>query len=132
MIHHISMPAVDTANVAKVLAEVFNGTVTDFRPTDNAYMVWFGDEHGSAVEIYPKDIHLVPNDENAPCGFASEKTKKYTAVHAAIGIEKSREEVYAIAKREGWHAAEFSRGSFSVIEFWLSEIKGSPAISLSL
>ena len=50
MIHHISLPAADTRKVANVLAELFDGTVTDFSPTENAYMVWFGDEYGSAID----------------------------------------------------------------------------------
>ena len=99
MIHHISMPAEDTKKVAGIFAEIFDGTVVDFKPTENAYMVWFGDDHGSALEIYPKDIHLVPGDKENACSFASEKGKPYTTVHAAIGISKSREEIYAIAER---------------------------------
>lgn len=119
MIHHISIPAKDTFNVANVLSEIFDGTVTDFRPTENAYMVWFGDEFGSAVEVYPEDVQLIPGDEEQPCQFDKGNELQYTAVHAAMSISKSREEIYKIAKKENWHAAEFVRGSFAVIEFWI-------------
>ncbi|MCM8533043.1 MAG: hypothetical protein NE330_17885 [Lentisphaeraceae bacterium] len=119
MIHHFSLNATDTKKVADVLAEVLGGQVTGFRPTENAYMVWFGDEHGSAIEIYPKDTHLVPKDKENPCAFEKEVGKKYTGLHAAISVDRTREELQAIADREGWHAAEFSRGSFGVYEFWL-------------
>ena len=93
MIHHISIPAQDTSNVANVLAEIFDGKIVDFRPTENAYMVWFGDDFGSAIEVYPEDVQLIPGDKEQPCKFDKGNERQYTAVHAAMSISKSREEI---------------------------------------
>ena len=119
MIHHISIPAQDPLNVANVLAEIFEGKITDFGPTENAYMIWFGDDFGSAIEVYPEDVQLIPGDKKEPCKFSKGNERGFMAVHAAISTTKPRKEIYAIAERENWHAAEFVRGSFAVIEFWI-------------
>jgi hypothetical protein len=34
-------------------------------------------------------------------------------------VDRSREEIQAIARREGWRAVELSRGPNRVIEFWV-------------
>ena len=119
MIHHISIPAADTRKVAEVICELFSGTIIDFRPTENAYMVWFGNEHGSAIEIYPDTIVLAPDEGEEPCHFVKAPAVPHTAVHAAISIDKTKEDIEAIGAREGWRTKEFRRGSFRVIEFWL-------------
>lgn len=43
----------------------------------------------------------------------------FVAKHAAVSVRRSKEEVLALAQREGWRAIELSRGSFRVIEFWI-------------
>ncbi len=52
-IHHFSIPVRDTKHVAEVLCELFEGTITPFSPYQNSYIVWFGDEYGTAIELYP-------------------------------------------------------------------------------
>ena len=119
MIHHISIPAHKPKNVAQVLQKITGGKIVDFIPLKNGYMLFFGDEFGSALEIYPADAQLTPGDQNTPTQFKSSPKKTYTAVHAAISCNKETPELLAIAKEQGWHAAEFKRGSFSVVEFWI-------------
>ena len=119
MIHHISMPAVDTVLVSEVLSNIFEGRITDFSPTENAYMVWFGDEFGSAVEVYPADVELQPGSDESPCVFHKTRNSEFSTVHAAISVKKPKNEIIALGEKLGWRAKEFSRGSFRVIEFWV-------------
>ena len=43
----------------------------------------------------------------------------FCATHAAISINRSREEIFKVAKAQGWRAVELPRGGFNVIEFWI-------------
>ena len=43
----------------------------------------------------------------------------FTATHAAISIDRLREEILQIAGDNVWKALKLSRGSFNVIEFWI-------------
>ena len=119
MIHHFSMPAVDTKLVSEVLQEIFDGRVTNFNPTENAYMVWFGDEYGSAIEVYPADIELRPGSNEDPCEFHKTRTSEYSPFHVAISVDCSQEKLHEIGDRLGWRTVEFRRGSFRVVEFWV-------------
>ena len=119
MIHHISIPAKKPEKVANAFQGLFEGDLLDFRPLENAYMFWLGDKYGTAIEIYPNDITLRPGNSKLPCRFKSHDDSRYNTVHAAISCKKSSEDILKIAEEFGWHAAEFSRGAFRVIEFWL-------------
>ncbi|WDE98516.1 hypothetical protein PQO03_11755 [Lentisphaera profundi] len=119
MIHHISIPTLKPKETALVLQKIFKGKITDFSPTPNAYMLWFGDDFGSALEIYPADTSLRPGNATEACHFQIQETPHYTAVHAAISCDLSTQEILSIAKEQNWHAAEFRRGSFRVVEFWI-------------
>lgn len=119
-IHHYSIPVQDTEHVAKVLCKLFAGTVTPFGPYPNSYIVWFGDEHGSAIELYPSGTEMVPNAGDSQVNFRHNPSASgFTATHAAISIERSRKEILACANDHAWKALELSRGRFKVIEFWI-------------
>jgi len=119
MIHHISISAQDPQHVARILSEIFNGRVNTFGPLEGAFMVWFGDEFGSAVEVYPATSVLKPGEGREPCTFIDQKVPTYGGVHAAISVACDRQFLLAIGERENWRCIEQRRGSFSVMEFWL-------------
>ena len=43
----------------------------------------------------------------------------FVTTHAAVSVNRGKDEIMALAVREGWRAVELSRGSFDVIEFWI-------------
>ncbi|NVK42825.1 MAG: hypothetical protein HWE39_16400 [Oceanospirillaceae bacterium] len=120
MIHHYSIPVNDTIRVSEVLARLVNGTVTCFGPYKDSYIVWFGDEQGTAIEVYPAGTEMVPGTENQPSGFVHNPGYTgYTATHAAVSVPCTRDEIFSLAREQGWRAVELPRGGFDVIEFWI-------------
>lgn len=121
MIHHLSIPATDTRHVAEVLVELLGGLLTPFGPYPDSWIAWAGDEHGAAIEVYPVGTEMFPAPDGV--GQASfrhaARTGPFTATHAAVSVERTEEEVLAIASREGWTAIRLSRGPFDVIELWV-------------
>lgn len=119
-IHHYSIPAQDTRHVAEVLCELFKGTITPFGPYQNSYIVWFSDEYGSAIELFPAGTEMIPDVGDGQANFRhNASASRFTATHAAISIDRSREEILTFASDSGWRALELSRGTFNVIEFWI-------------
>src|SRR5262245_17980532 len=111
MIHHLSIPARDPKHVASVLTELFGGKLTGFGPYPNSYIAWAGDEHGSAIEVYPTGTEMLPDAGLGQANFRDHQTgSPYTATHAAVSVPRSKAEILAIAKRENWRALELSRG----------------------
>lgn len=120
MIHHFSIPADNPRHVANVLTEIFGGTLTGFGPYRDSYIAWEGDAHGSAIEVYPVGTEMYPHAGKGQAQFrAAPNPSGFTATHAAISVQRTREEIFTIAQREGWRAIELSRGSNMVIEFWI-------------
>jgi len=120
MIHHYSIPVQDTKKVSEVLAALFGGTITRFGPYPNSYIVWFGDEYGSAIELYPAGTEMYPDaGENHANFHHNPSYSKFCATHAAISINRSREAIFEVATTQGWKALELPRGGFNVIEFWI-------------
>ena len=120
MIHHLSIPVANPRHVADVLVEIFDGELTEFGPYKNSYIAWAGDDHGTAIEVFPAGTELLPDAGSGQARFRhSDSASGYTATHAAVSVQRSKAEIEAIAEREGWRAIELSRGSFRVIEFWI-------------
>lgn len=119
-IHHYSIPVQDTRRVAAVLCDLFGGTITPFGPYENSYIVWFGDAYGTGIELYPAGTEMLPDAGNGQANFRHNPSDSgFTATHAAISIDRSREEILTLARNNGWKALELSRGTFNVIEFWI-------------
>jgi hypothetical protein len=119
-IHHYSIPVQDTKHVAEVLCELFEGAITPFGPYQNSYIVWFGDQYGSGIELYPAGTEMIPDAGDGQANFRHNASASgFTATHAAISIDRSREEILKFASDNGWRALELSRGTFNVIEFWI-------------
>lgn len=120
MIHHLSIPATDTRHVAEVLVELFGGVLTGFGPYHDSYIAWAADDHGTAVEIYPRGTELYPPDGHGQARFRHNPTASAsTATHATISLPRTVDEILAIGEREGWRAVRLSRGPHEVIELWI-------------
>jgi hypothetical protein len=120
MIHHLSIPAQDPLHVAKTLVELFNGKLSRFGPYDNSYIAWAGDEHGTAIEVFPAGTELLPDAGQGQANFRHNPVSSgFVTTHAAVSVNRNTDEIIALAAREGWRALELSRGSFNVIEFWI-------------
>jgi hypothetical protein len=120
MIHHLSIPAQDPLHVARTLVELFDGRLSGFGPYQNSYIAWAGDEHGTAIEVFPAGTELMPDAGQGQAIFKHNPVSSgYVTTHAAVSVNRDKDEILALASREGWRALELSRGSFNVIEFWI-------------
>jgi len=120
MIHHLSIPVTDPAHVATVLQRLLGGTVTSFGPYRDSWILWVGDEHGTAIEVYPTGTELYPPDGPGQAEFrAAADPSPFVATHAAVSLDRTVEEIQAVATAEGWRAVRLSRGPFEVVEFWI-------------
>ena len=136
MINHISISAHNPERVAGVLAELWNGYVFPFPPSPNSFIVLADDGRGTAVEITPINIELLPGEElpvedqsfnsqtpteECEAKFTERPTfSEYTATHLNINTPLSAEEVKAIAGRMGWRVLTCNRGEglFQLLEVW--------------
>lgn len=120
MLFHASIAAADPKRVAGVIAELWGGKIFPFSPgVGNSWMVIADDGRGTGLEVYPHG-HLLRQN---PVPGAPLKTDLpfESATHVALGTVLSREEVFAIGKREGWNTFDKRRvagGGFNVIEMW--------------
>jgi hypothetical protein len=120
MIHHLSIPATDTRAVADVLAALTDGQVTAFGPYRDSWIVWFGDEHGSAIEVYPVGTEMYPPQGPGQALFRDSATPSpYVATHAAVSVRRTVEQIEQVAAAQGWRAVVLPRGGFDVVEFWV-------------
>jgi len=120
MIHHLSIPAEDPLHVATTLVELFDGRLSRFGPYDNSYIAWAGDDQGTAIEVFPLGTELLPDTGNGQANFRhNPAVSGFVTTHAAVSVDRSADEIFALASREGWRAIELSRGTFDVIEFWI-------------
>lgn len=119
MLFHASIPADEPERVARVIAELWRGTVLPFPPFPGAFMAWSGDERRTVVDIYPRGREHVPAE--GTFGVQTNAAPSpYSESHLALGVAVSSEDVFAIAAREGWLAQSSDRGGlFSVIELWV-------------
>src|SRR5215471_15820586 len=123
MIFHASIPADDPERVARVLGEILGGGYSPFHVGRHSFMARSGpdDEHGTGIEVYPRDEVLMPGAEETEMVQQGrlDNPPRYGCFHLAIGTTLSKDEIVAIGKREGWRALYCSRGQFDVVEFWL-------------
>ena len=120
MIHHLSIPAEDPLHVATTLVELFDGRLSRFGPYDNSYIAWARDDQGTAIEVFPLGTELLPDTGNGQANFKhNPAVSGFVTTHAAVSVDRSADEIFALASREGWRAIELSRGTFDVIEFWI-------------
>ncbi len=120
MIHHLSIAVREPARVASALAELIGGASVAFPPNPGSYWALQRDPHGTGIEIYPAGTTLEPDGDRG-VAFASDPQQRsgYVGHHFAISVPTPRDEVTAIAAREGWQYYECMRGGFHVIEVWV-------------
>jgi hypothetical protein len=121
MLFHLSIAAREPRHVASVIAELWGGEAFPFPPVaEGSWIAIAGDERGTAIEVYPLDIVLRETEGDADAHGEPAAGSGFTATHAAIATNLGREEVTAIAAREGWPAKYRKRGGvFGVIELWI-------------
>ncbi|MGH6719867.1 MAG: hypothetical protein ACREER_11155 [Alphaproteobacteria bacterium] len=119
---HLSLPAAEPRRVAKVLAKLMRGRVSNFSPTKGAFYVGTDSPTAAAIEVYPEHTALVPGEgPEAPGRFVeTESAPRHGPVHVALASPLTRAEVMALGTGEGWRTLPCRRGdSFNVIELWL-------------
>lgn len=120
MIHHISIPVTDTRGVIEILQELFGGRITRFGPYRDSWILWMGDEHGTAIEVYPVGTEMYPPQGRGQALFReSAHPSPYIATHATVSLNRTVPEIQAIAAAHGWRAELLPRGGFDVVEFWI-------------
>jgi hypothetical protein len=63
---------------------------------------------------------MIPDKGMEQANFVhNPRHSEFCATHAAISINRSREEIFRVAEESGWRALELPRGGFNVIEFWI-------------
>lgn len=122
MIHHMSFAVRDTSHVAHVLAELMGATAVR-APTPpfpyHAWLVCFGDAHGSFLEIVPEGSVF---DPDAPLGVWQRPGKvKPGSAHVLVGSPLSGEAIRMVASREGWRAQEVETGLFKIVKLWVED-----------
>lgn len=122
-IAHASLPADDTAHVARVLAEILGGEALPFPPAGpGAFIVWSADEH-IELQVMPRGRDMTPSPEGVRCvsrALAASEARAPSEIHLALYVDRPAEEIVAIAAREGWATGDFDRaGFFRSVEVWV-------------
>jgi hypothetical protein len=120
MIHHMSFGVRDPKHVAHVLAELMDATAVR-APTPpfpyGAHLVCLGDHSGAFLELLPATASFDPDaplgmrQRPAPAGFGS--------AHVLVSSSLTKDEIEAIAKREGWRVQEVETGLFKIVKLWV-------------
>lgn len=120
MIHHISIDAYNPLRVASVLAEILNGKVYKFL-IPGSYTVMPFDNYGTAVAVFKQGDVWAPSIDTEPAQVIQTVPTDLVAIHAAISVPSTQQQIEQIGQREGWHILTRKQGDapFSVVEFWL-------------
>lgn len=106
--------------VAEALAKIWGGKAVPFPRHPGSYMAFSHDEYGTMIEVYPLGTELVPGQENQQVDFRNNRhPSEFNAVHAAISVSASQEQIEEVAANEGWRVLRCNRGNFEVMEFWI-------------
>jgi hypothetical protein len=120
MIHHLSIDARNPLRVASVLAEILNGKAYQFL-IPNSYTVMPFDEYGTAIVVFQQGDVWERGVDAKPAQVIQSRSPDLVAVHIAVSVSTSQQQIEEIARREGWHVLTRKQGDapFSVIEFWV-------------
>ena len=117
MIFHFSIGADDPKRTATMLAELWRGEAFPFPMVGKGSWVAFaGDDRGSTVEVYPRDLAVYPADHHQG-EQRTEPVSRHGPFHAAVATPLSIEEVEEVGRSYGCHTSLCQRGAFRVIEF---------------
>jgi hypothetical protein len=121
MIRHISIDAHNPLRVASVLAEILNGKVYKFLVL-GAYLVMPYDQTGTHIVVFKAGDVWVPGTDAESAKIRNTAPTEFVAVHTAISVPTSIEQIEQIGQREEWRVLTRKQGDvvpFSVIEFWV-------------
>lgn len=120
MIHHISIDAHDPLRVASVLAEIWNGKAYQFF-YPGSYNVMPFDSYGTAVVVFPQGTVWTPGTDTKSAQLLPSASTDLVAIHAAISVPATQQQIEQIGQREGWRVLTRDQGdgAFRLIEFWL-------------
>jgi hypothetical protein len=121
MIHHISIDARDPLHVAGVLAEIWNGKVYKFLVPSSYIMLPFDNYGTHIVVLKAGDVWSPGNDLEAAKVIQTIPTN-LMAIHTAISVPSTQQQIEQIGQREGWRVLNRNRGDnvpFSAIELWV-------------
>ncbi len=120
MIRHISIDAYNPLLVAGVLAEILNSKVYKFL-IPGSYTVMPFDNHGTAVAVFRRGDVWAPGIDTEPAQVIQTTPTDLVAIHAAISVPSTQQQIEQIGQREGWRVLTRKQGDapFRVVEFWL-------------
>lgn len=120
MIRHISIDAHNPLRVASVLAEIWNGKAYQF-VHPGSYTVMPCDSYGTAVVVFPFGTVMAPGADTQSAQLLQAASTDLVAVHAAISVPTTVQQIEQIGQREGWRVLtrEQGDGAFRLVEFWL-------------
>jgi hypothetical protein len=120
MIHHISIDAHNPLRVASVLAEIWNGKVYEFFYPGSYNMMPY-DPYGTGVVVFPKGTVWSPGANATSAKLLAATSTDLVAIHAAISVPATQQQIEQIGQREGWRVLTRGPGDgpFKLVEFWL-------------
>ncbi len=119
MIHHISISAYQPARVAEALAAFWHTEALPFPMYDDSFIVFSGDDQGSAIEVYPAGKVLAVSTPDLPA-LVDQPQPANSGFHAAISVPVDEEKIRGLCTEMGWTCQTGPRGHFfHVVEVWV-------------
>jgi hypothetical protein len=121
MIHHISIDAQNPERVASVLAEIWQGQAFKFL-IPGSYLVIPFDSYGTHVVVFKQGDVWAPGSDAEAAQIRQTAPANLVAIHAAISVPATQQQIEQIGQREGWRVLTRKRGDavpFSAIEVWV-------------
>jgi hypothetical protein len=100
MIHHISIDARNPLRVASVLAEILNAKAYQFL-VPGSYTVMPFDKYGTAIVVFQQGNVWTQDIDEKLAQVIQSTSPDLVAVHAAISVPTLRQQIEAVARREG-------------------------------
>jgi hypothetical protein len=77
------------------------------------------DKYGTAIVVFQQGNVWTQDIDKKPAQVIQSTSPDLVAVHAAISVPTSQQQIEAVSRREGWHFLTRKQGDapFSVVEF---------------
>jgi hypothetical protein len=120
MIHHISIDAHNPLRVASVIAEILSGKVYKFL-IPGSYIVMSFDNYGTQVVVFKEGDVWSPGADAKSAQILKTAPTDLVAVHAAISVPTTQQQIEQIGQREEWRVLTRAQGdgAFRLVEFWV-------------
>jgi hypothetical protein len=122
VIAHVSLPALDCARVAAVLAQIMDGGAVRFPPGGpDAWNCW-SKTNDFQIVVTPvgQVMQAGPSEQIWALRAGSNGEDRAYESHFAIAVPRSAAEVVELARAAGWQARVCNRGGFfDLIEVWV-------------